>query len=193
MSLHINNQFAKKRGIEKKLLLAIPAVMLEEHVILAAGTSTVRLAPSMRQRSTTHQYYGRGLRRYGPADATWPHTVVGGQVRCQANGLMYAGFLKPPDPPLKSGKYDDTVRFLFSTVPWVFVKRIEAATMRCGCILHLLTLVVITHRGTNMISAYLKASSSSYELNKGRSKSHTKNKATIRTHQNHPYDQYVLP
>ena len=37
MSLHINNQFAKKRGIEKKLLLTIRAVMLEEHVDFVAG------------------------------------------------------------------------------------------------------------------------------------------------------------
>ena len=37
MSLHINNQFAKKRGIGKKLFLRIRAVMLEEHVDLVAG------------------------------------------------------------------------------------------------------------------------------------------------------------
>ena len=37
MSLHINNQFAKKRGIGKKLLLAIRAVMLKEHVDLVAS------------------------------------------------------------------------------------------------------------------------------------------------------------
>ena len=37
MSVHINNQFAKKRGIGKKLLLTIRAIMLEEHVDLVAG------------------------------------------------------------------------------------------------------------------------------------------------------------
>ena len=37
MSIHINNQFAKKRGIGKKLLLTIRAVMLKEHVDLVAG------------------------------------------------------------------------------------------------------------------------------------------------------------
>ena len=37
MSLHINNQFAKKRGIGEKLLLTIRAVMLEEHADLVAG------------------------------------------------------------------------------------------------------------------------------------------------------------
>ena len=37
MSLHINNNYAKKRGIGKKLLLTIRAVMLEEHVDLVDG------------------------------------------------------------------------------------------------------------------------------------------------------------
>ena len=36
MSIHINNQFAKKRGIGKKLLLTIRAVMLKEHVDLVS-------------------------------------------------------------------------------------------------------------------------------------------------------------
>ena len=39
MSLHINNQSAKKRGTGKKLLPTIRAVMLEEHVDLVAGNS----------------------------------------------------------------------------------------------------------------------------------------------------------
>ena len=33
MSSHINNQFAKKRGIGKKLLLTVRTVMLEEHTV----------------------------------------------------------------------------------------------------------------------------------------------------------------
>ena len=37
MSLHINNQFAEKRGVWKKLLLTIRAMMLEEHVDFVAG------------------------------------------------------------------------------------------------------------------------------------------------------------
>ena len=37
MSLHINNNYAKKRGIGKKLLLTIRAIMQEEHVDLVAG------------------------------------------------------------------------------------------------------------------------------------------------------------
>ena len=55
---------------------------------------------------------------------------------------------------MKNGKYDYTMLFLSSTAPEVFVKRIKAATMGYGCILHLPTLVVITERETNMISAH---------------------------------------
>ena len=38
MSVHINNNYAKKRGIGKKLLLTIRAVMLEEHWLLETST-----------------------------------------------------------------------------------------------------------------------------------------------------------
>ena len=37
MSLHICNNFAKKRGVGKKLLLTIRAIMKDEHVDLVAG------------------------------------------------------------------------------------------------------------------------------------------------------------
>ena len=40
LSLHINNNYAKKCGIGKKLLLTIRAVMLDEKVDLVAGDST---------------------------------------------------------------------------------------------------------------------------------------------------------
>ena len=37
MSLHMNNNFAKKRGIGKKLLLTVSAIMQDEHVNLNSG------------------------------------------------------------------------------------------------------------------------------------------------------------
>ena len=37
MSLHTTNHFAKKRGIGKKLLLAVRTVILQEHVDMVAG------------------------------------------------------------------------------------------------------------------------------------------------------------
>ena len=65
MSIHINNQFAKKRGIGKKLLLTIRAVMLKEHVdLVAGGLQRFCFAPLMRQQSKTHQHHRRSLCRY---------------------------------------------------------------------------------------------------------------------------------
>ena len=55
MSLHINNQFAKKRGIGKKLVLTVRAVMLEEHVDVVAGDFNG--AAWHRPCPTTHQNY----------------------------------------------------------------------------------------------------------------------------------------
>ena len=59
-----------------------------------------------------------------------PHHC-GDQVRCSA---------------MKSCRYAYTVRSLSTAKPRVFVKRMKAATMRYGCILHLPTLVAIAHR-----------------------------------------------
>ena len=92
-----------------------------------------------------------------------PHNC-GAQVQCQANGRMYADF-SSHRTSMKSDKYDYTVRFPPPTTPWLFVKRINAATMRYGCILHLPTLVAISH-------PHLKERSSPCEQNKERSKAH---------------------
>ena len=46
MSMHINNNFAKKRGTGKKFLLTIRAIMQDEHVNLVAGGVNKRLQPS---------------------------------------------------------------------------------------------------------------------------------------------------
>ena len=76
MSLHINNSFAKKRGIGKKLILTIRAVVLEEHVDVVAGDfngAAWRRDTSANDISITE----RGLRRLCLADASRPHTVVG--------------------------------------------------------------------------------------------------------------------
>ena len=37
MSLHINNHFAKKRGIGQNLLLAVRTMMLQEQIDVVAG------------------------------------------------------------------------------------------------------------------------------------------------------------
>ena len=87
------------------------------------------------------------------------------------------GFLKPPDS-MKSGKYDYTVRFPFATVPWVFVKKIKAVTMKYGCISHSRTFAGSMHREINMIRPYTPKEDPP---------------RTIRNRHNHPYDLYALP
>ena len=83
MSLHINNQLAKKRGIGKKLLLTIRAAMPVEHVDLVAldvnGAAWRRPCGNDRK---THQYRRRSCCRYRLDDATWPHNIV--EPRCSA-------------------------------------------------------------------------------------------------------------
>ena len=81
-----------------------------------------------------------------------PPGLPWGPVRCQANGLMYAGF-SSHRTPMKRGKYDYTVRFFFSPkYPGV---REQDQSCHHEVWMHLApTLVVITHRGTNMICAF---------------------------------------
>ena len=99
MSSHINNPFAKKSSIGKKLLLTFPAVMLglqrcawrrpcgndrkPTSIIEEAFADTDLLVPP------------------GPPPLWGPG--AGGQ----ANGLMHAGF-SSHQIPTKSGKYDYT-------------------------------------------------------------------------------------
>ena len=90
MSLHINNNYAKKRGIGKKLLLTIRAVMLEEHVDLVDGDfngAAWRRATSANTISIIEEAFADWL-----ADASWPHTIVGVQERCRVRGRTCADF-----------------------------------------------------------------------------------------------------
>ena len=126
LSLHINNQFAKKRGIGKKSLLTIRAVMLQELVDLVAG-----------------EFNGAAWRRQCGGDRKLTSIIeeafadtnlpvppgpppLWDKARCRANGLMYVG-LSSHQTHMKSGRY--------------------------AYILHLPTLAAITHRRTNTISA----------------------------------------
>ena len=89
---------------------------------------------------------------------------------------------------MKSGRCDYTVCFLFPTVPWVFVKKIKAVTMKYGCISHLQTLGGSMHLEINMISAYTSKKDSSRTNATKEETEHLESKATIHNHHNHPYD-----
>ena len=88
---------------------------------------------------------------------------------------------------------DYAARLLFHTVPWVFVKKIKAVTMKYGCISHFLTLAGSMHREIHMISAYISKKDSLRTNTTMEKAGHMENKATTRTRHNHLYDQYVLP
>ena len=95
LSLHINNNYARKRGIGKKLLLTIRAVMIEEHVDLVAGAST---GPRGAAKSVTE--ISVLSKKLSPTQIyrclLTPHRC-GAQEQCQVIGQTFVGFLKPPD------------------------------------------------------------------------------------------------
>ena len=93
---------------------------------------------------------------------------------------------------MKSGKYDYLVRFLSPTVPWVFVKKIKAATMRYGCILQLPTLAETAQRNKHDQRLHLKGRYSPYQLNKEGNGAHGEQSDQSHSAKHHPYEQYVL-
>ena len=75
-------------------------------------------------------------------------------MRYQVNGLTFAVF-SSLRTPTNDGKFEATVRFLSLTVPWVFVKKTKAATMRYGFTWHLLTIVETLHHEISMINVFI--------------------------------------
>ena len=93
MSLHFNNgAFAKKRGIGKKLILTIRAVMLEEYVDVFAGDFNA--AAWRRATSATSPC----LIEEAFADLPMPpgRTPLWGPGPVRATWSVVCGFLKPP-------------------------------------------------------------------------------------------------
>ena len=89
MSLHINH-YAKKRGKEKKLILAVRTVMLQEHVDMVAGDFNLHGAANLavildplallKKRSSIRTYLCH------PAPHRWE-----AREACQVNGRTCAG------------------------------------------------------------------------------------------------------
>ena len=71
LSLHISNVYVKKRGIGKKLILTIRAVMLDEKVDLVAGdfNRAAWRCDNRNNISTIEE-------AFADCDASRPHTVV---------------------------------------------------------------------------------------------------------------------
>ena len=97
MSLHINNQFSKKRGIWSKLLLTIRAVMPEEFVDLVAGdfngASWRRLCGNDRKLTSIIEEGFADTNLLAPP-VTTPLWGPGGVPGDWAD---VCGFIKPPD------------------------------------------------------------------------------------------------
>ena len=83
MSLHINNNFAKKRDIGKKLLLTIRAIMQDEHVDLVAcdfnGAAWRQLSGNSLQPTSTLRggICRHGLSKAGPTPLWGPGAIPG--------------------------------------------------------------------------------------------------------------------
>ena len=125
MSLHINNNYAKTRGIGKKLLLTVRAVMLDEQKDLVAGdvngAAWCRRTCVLSKKLLPTQTY-----LCLPA----PHPC-GAQGQCRVLSQTFAGF-SSPQTLVNAGKYVSMVHFPFSTKLWAFAPRIKAVTMKCG-------------------------------------------------------------
>ena len=123
MSPHINNNYAIKRGIGKKLLLTIRAVMLEEHVELVAGDfNGVRQATSIIEET------------FADTDLPMPPgpTPLWSQVQYQVNGLTYV-VLSSPGTLVKNGRSVCMELSQLSTRPSTSVQKIKVTIMRYGC------------------------------------------------------------
>ena len=153
MSLHITNQFAKKRGNGKKLLFTVRTVMLEQHVDLVAGDLNgaawrSRCGSDRRHISIVEEAFANTNLPVPPGTTPlWRPSGV------RAEWADVCGFIKPPD-----SQNEWQVRFhgafSISAARWVLRRRIKVAAMRCGCISLMLTLEAIARRSTNKPDNY---------------------------------------
>ena len=90
LSLHISNIYAKKKGIAKKLILTLRAIMISQEVDLVAGDFN---GTAWRYRQRQPQYYWRSIYGLYLAYTAGPHTNLGS---IPDNWADVCGFLKPP-------------------------------------------------------------------------------------------------
>ena len=121
MSLHINNNYAKKRVICKKLLLTNRAVMLDEQTELVAGDFN----GAAWRRQTSNGNLSIIEEAFLPIQTyrcfLGPHPC-GDQGQCRVLGQTFAGF-SSPQTPMDAGKYVSTVHFPFPSKLWAFAQQ----------------------------------------------------------------------
>ena len=93
LSLHVNNIYAKKRGIAKKLILTIRAIMISQQVDLVAGdfNGTAWRCRSRNNINTIDEAFTDCALRTPPG-----HTPLWGPGSISNNWADVCGFLKPP-------------------------------------------------------------------------------------------------
>ena len=100
MSLHINNQYAKKHGIGKKLLLTIRA---ESSWTCLLGTSTGPFGANQMVTAPTNQYSRGNFCRHKFANATRPHTIVGPRGSAKLDRCVW--FWSSPRTRVTNGRF----------------------------------------------------------------------------------------
>ena len=125
MSLHINNNYAKKRGIGKKLLLTIGAMMLDEQVDLVAATGLLGDAPPMPTTSVSSKKLSPTV-TFRCLLAPHRCRVRGG---CRVRGQTCVGF-SSLRTPMSVGEYGNIAHSPFTTKLWAFDKPTRAAITR---------------------------------------------------------------
>ena len=127
LSLHISNFYAKKRGIGKKLILTIRAVMLDEKVDLVAGdfNGAAWRCDNRNTISAIEEAF---------ADCALPMlpgpTPLWGPGSIPGNWADVCGFLKPPESD-RHWKVRLPGAFSIPT-PWACARLIKAATTKHG-------------------------------------------------------------
>ena len=158
MSLHINNNYAKQRGIGKKLLLTIRAIMQEEHVHLVAGDfngAAWRLSDGNNPQPTStleEAFADTDLPMSLGATPLWGP----GALPCEWTDVWVFLSLRTL---LKNGRSVCMELSLFTTRSSASVHKIKVAIMRCGCTWTMLT--------TSMLSCHEGNTSSGSSSKKG--------------------------
>ena len=134
MSLHIKkNNFAKKRGIGKKIILTVRAIMQDEHVNLIAGDFN---GAACRQTSGNNPHHTNTLEE-AIADADFPTPPGPTPLWClgaiPGEWADVCGFIVIPNSQdlLKVRLHG---AFTIPEKSLVSVKETRAATMKSGCI-----------------------------------------------------------
>ena len=130
MSPHINNTFAKKRGIGKKRILTIRAVMLEEHVDVVAGDfngAAWRRDTSASSISIIEEAFADCALPMPPG----PTPLWGPGAVLFVRGQTCVDF-SSSQTQMKGGEYGNTVPFPFSMKLLACDRLIRAAVTRYG-------------------------------------------------------------